>query len=285
MDSEGRGFRNVREMWREVIGCDGVEKEQEEGSSTVQSSIKRQEWYSKGIAYWQGVDASVDGVLGGYGNVNDADVKGSEAFLQPLLAERFGGGNPHIVALDCGSGIGRVTKNLLIRHFNEVDLVEPVLHFLDTARRNLAPENMVQGSHKAANFYCVPLQDFSPECERYDVIWVQWCIGQLPDDDFVAFFKKAKAGLKPNGFFVLKENIAKSGFVLDKEDQSITRSDSYFRQLFQRCGLKIFKTKDQKGFPRELFAVKMYALVPISTETTTRVQRKLKTWAPTVIKS
>lgn len=134
MDSEGRGFRNVREMWREVIGCDGVEKEQKEGSSTVQNSNKRQEWYSKGIAYWQvmiapyfslkipslqyvnirfwlywdflilgvapqGVDASVDGVLGGYGNVNDADVKGSEAFLQPLLAVRFGGGNPHLVAL------------------------------------------------------------------------------------------------------------------------------------------------------------------------------------------
>jgi hypothetical protein len=141
---------------------------------------------------------------------------------------------------DCGSGIGRVTKNFLLRHFNEVcnlsslwwfvvmlhsedkclhtpqhlvavgisyhdtgkkqhtsilllytelifyvpsvifvlclicmfwpflktwnlaiqvDLVEPVSHFLEVARENLTV-CMDQGedSHKAANFYCVPLQ-------------------------------------------------------------------------------------------------------------------------------
>ncbi|WMV14109.1 hypothetical protein MTR67_007494 [Solanum verrucosum] len=67
-------------------------------------------------------------------------------------------------------------------------------------------------------------------------------------------------GLKPGGFFVLKENIARTGFVLDKEDKSITRSDSYFKELFKQCGLHIYKMKDQKEFPDELFAVKMYAL-------------------------
>jgi len=36
------------------------------------------------------------------------------------------------------------------------------------------------------------LQDFTPETGRYDVIWIQWCIGQLTDDDFIAFFKRAK---------------------------------------------------------------------------------------------
>ena len=49
----------------------------------------------------KGVEASVDGVLGGYGHVNDADVKGSEGFLQTLLAELFvdGGIDRHFVAL------------------------------------------------------------------------------------------------------------------------------------------------------------------------------------------
>lgn len=49
----------------------------------------------------KGVEASVDGVLGGYGQVNDADVKGSEAFLQTLLSELFvdGGIGRHLVAL------------------------------------------------------------------------------------------------------------------------------------------------------------------------------------------
>ncbi|PHU25083.1 Alpha N-terminal protein methyltransferase 1 [Capsicum chinense] len=147
LDSDGRKFKNAEEMWREEVG-DG-------------DSQKKSQWYNKGIKYWQGVEATMDGVLGGYGHVNAADIKASEDFLNAILAERFpdAGRGRRLVALDCGSGIGRVTKNLLIRYFNEVDLLEPVLHFLESARVNLAPENlMVSELHKAANFYCVPLQ-------------------------------------------------------------------------------------------------------------------------------
>ncbi|KAH9795966.1 alpha N-terminal protein methyltransferase 1 [Citrus sinensis] len=205
LDSDGKEFKNAEEMWREQIGEDGEQQE------------KKTQWYREGISYWEGVEASVDGVLGGFGNVNEVDIKGSEAFLQMLLSDRFPNArnNQHLVALDCGSGIGRITKNLLIRYFNEVDLLEPVSHFLDAARESLAPENhMAPDMHKATNFFCVPLQDFTPETGRYDVIWVQWCIGHLTDDDFVSFFKRAKVGLKPGGFFVLKENIARSGTFL-----------------------------------------------------------------------
>ncbi|XP_015882181.3 alpha N-terminal protein methyltransferase 1 isoform X1 [Ziziphus jujuba] len=251
LDSEGRKFNNAGEMWTEQVG----------------DPNKKTDWYRQGVGYWEGVKASVDGVLGGYGHVDKADIVGSEVFLNTLLSERFtnaaaGSSNQHhLVALDCGSGIGRVTKNLLIRFFNEVDLLEPVSHFLETARESLAPEKlMASDMHKATNFFCVPLQEFTPDAGRYDVIWVQWCIGHLTDDDFVSFFKRAKVGLKPGGIFVLKENIARSGFVLDNVDRSITRSDSYFKDLFRQCGLHLYKSKDQKGFPEELFAVKMYAL-------------------------
>lgn len=39
-----------------------------------------------------------------------------------------------------------------------------------------------------------------------------------------------------------------AGFVLDKEDNSVTRSDPYFRELFKKCGLYILSVKvnDQK---------------------------------------
>jgi protein N-terminal methyltransferase len=49
----------------------------------------------------------------------------------------------------------------------------------------------------------------SPTPGRYDVIWVQWVLGHLPDDDFVAFFKRCKLGLAPNGFICVKENALK----------------------------------------------------------------------------
>lgn len=43
----------------------------------------------------------MDGVLGGYGHVNEADIQGSEAFLSILLSERFSnaGTDSHLVAL------------------------------------------------------------------------------------------------------------------------------------------------------------------------------------------
>ncbi|XP_021845343.1 alpha N-terminal protein methyltransferase 1 isoform X2 [Spinacia oleracea] len=234
-------------MWKEQLG----------------ESHKKIDWYRNGVGYWQEVDASVDGVLGGYGHITDADIKGSEVFLNSLLSDPLldKGRSRHLVALDCGSGIGRVTKNLLIRYFNEVDLLEPVPHFLEAARQSLVLEGVTDtDEHRAMNFYCVPLQEFTPDSGRYDVIWVQWCIGHLTDDDFISFFKTAKAGLKPGGFFIVKENTARNGFVLDKQDCSITRSDLYFKELFRRCGLHLYKVKDQKEFPRELFQVKMYAL-------------------------
>ncbi|GAV70021.1 Methyltransf_PK domain-containing protein, partial [Cephalotus follicularis] len=268
LDSDGHEFRNADEMWREHAG---------------DQHLKTQ-WYHDGVAYWQGVEASVDGVLGGFGRVNEPDIKGSESFLNALFAERFQS-NRHLVALDCGSGIGRIAKNLLIKVFNEVDLLEPVPHFLDAARESLAPGNhIVSDMHKATNFYCIPLQEFTPNAARYDVIWVQWCIGHLTDDDFISFFKRAKIGLKPGGFFVLKENVARSGFVLDKEDRSITRSDLYFKELFSRCGLHLYKSKDQKGLPEGLFAVRMYALTTDMPKKIHKTRSKVQVNRPCIIK-
>ncbi|EFJ37080.1 hypothetical protein SELMODRAFT_140975 [Selaginella moellendorffii] len=257
LDSNGKVYASREDMWKEEAG------------SGIAESPKRKEWYQKGISYWEGVDPTVDGVLGGFGKVSNRDVIDSNAFLTELLKERIlpTKVNRKLVALDCGAGVGRITENLLLRHFHEVDLVEPVRHFLDAAKKRLTsdvPENV---QHKAVNFFCTPLQEFTPEPHRYDVIWVQWCIGHLTDDDFVAFFRRADIGLKPGGFFVLKENIARHGFVVDKLDSSVTRSDAYFRDLFLRAGFHLLKTKLQKGFPRELFGVRMYALSSVLQET------------------
>lgn len=134
LDTEGRGFTSAREMWKEELGAEDCGDE-----SNDACRAKRSDWYQKGIAYWQvigvsahgktslvrfrlsfsvrplirgllfgsikGVEASMDGVLGGYGHVNDSDVKGSEAFLKPLLVERFGTGSRRLVALGIASSL------------------------------------------------------------------------------------------------------------------------------------------------------------------------------------
>lgn len=113
------------------------------------------------------------------------------------------------------------------------------------------------------NFIELPLQEVAPQPGRYDVVWIQWCIGHLPDDDLVAFLRVCASSLAPGGVVVVKENNAKKGFVLDKEDQSVTRSDAYLVQLFRQSGMKLLASQRQEeGLPEGLFAVRAYALAP-----------------------
>jgi len=42
-----------------------------------------------------------------------------------------------VFALDCGAGIGRITRNLLIKFFKHVDLVEQNPKFLEVAKISL----------------------------------------------------------------------------------------------------------------------------------------------------
>ena len=53
-----------------------------------------------------------------------------------------------------------------------------------------------------------PLQKWTPEAGHYDVIWCQWVLGHLTDDDLVAFFKRCAKGLAPGGLIFVKENNA-----------------------------------------------------------------------------
>jgi protein N-terminal methyltransferase len=60
----------------------------------------------------------------------------------------------------------------------------------------------------------------------------------------------------------VKENICKEGFVVDKEDNSLTRSHEYMCELFDRAGLEPLASAKQRNFPKELFEVRQYALRP-----------------------
>ena len=83
-------------------------------------------WYKKGIDYWDNVEATDDGVLGGYGHVSKLDAKENTEFLEATFGEALEAkrtGSRKLVACDCGAGIGRVTSSFLIHQFDEVDLV------------------------------------------------------------------------------------------------------------------------------------------------------------------
>ena len=70
---------------------------------------------------------------------------------------------------DCGAGVGRVSQNLLLHHFQEVDLVEPSHHYIETARKALCSPSSGQSwpaHHKASHFFEMGLEKWSPASQR-----------------------------------------------------------------------------------------------------------------------
>ncbi|ODQ78072.1 hypothetical protein BABINDRAFT_163098 [Babjeviella inositovora NRRL Y-12698] len=215
--------------------------------------------YDDAIDYWTSIPATVDGVLGGYGNtsVPKADAIGSSTFLRKLRTRMTPAAGQVKYGVDIGAGIGRVTRDMLHKHCDKVDLVEPVVPFVQQMLIELAP---LYTEGKIGEIFPVGMQHWTPETGKYWLIWCQWCVGHLPDEEFLKFLDRCKAGLQPNGTIVVKENNSLGEDVFDEEDSSVTRTDAKFRQLFEQAGLKLIAVEQQKGLPRELFPVRMYAL-------------------------
>ncbi|WWC58892.1 uncharacterized protein I303_101437 [Kwoniella dejecticola CBS 10117] len=99
--------------------------------------------YEKGIEYWDKVDASVNGVLGGYGEgpVPHIEQLSSRLLLLSFIPSLSPFPNPltpvppsapahRRTVLDVGAGIGRVTRHVLLPLFDDVVLLEPVDKFV-----------------------------------------------------------------------------------------------------------------------------------------------------------
>ncbi|PBC27321.1 N-terminal Xaa-Pro-Lys N-methyltransferase 1 isoform X1 [Apis cerana] len=221
-----------------------------------ENTLEEHEFYTAAAKYWEHVPATVDGMLGGFGFISQIDIKGSTKFLKALFELE----NPpsKTFALDCGAGIGRITKNLLLNHFKHIDLVEQNLKFLEVAKTYLK-----NYSSRIQNYYPIGLQNFYFNTKKYDVIWCQWVLGHLKHNDLIEFFKKCSCGLRSNGIIVIKENVTTSeNLEVDTKDSSVTRPLSELYRIFQKSNLICIKEEQQHKFPRGLYPVYMFALKP-----------------------
>ncbi|XP_011506450.1 PREDICTED: N-terminal Xaa-Pro-Lys N-methyltransferase 1-B [Ceratosolen solmsi marchali] len=219
--------------------------------------LQQKEFYEDAAKYWEKIPATVDGMLGGFGFISQTDIIGSKQFLKSLF--QFPGLLPgRNYALDCGAGIGRITGNLLTKYFKTVDLVEQNPKFLEQAKLYLK-----NSLHRVGQFYSIGLQDFCPEPGKYDVIWCQWVLGHLNNNDLIKFFQNCKQALKSTGLLVVKENVTSSNVVeVDKEDSSITRPHSDLLTIFEKSGFKCIKEERQYHMPDGLYPVYMFAIKP-----------------------
>ena len=245
---------------RQRLDQDEEESEAEEIPFTVPTPAPDSQIDHKAaIDYWSSTEPTVNGILGGYPQVSRVDIQGSSNFLAKLRrqSKHFPPEQKLQRVVDCGAGIGRITTGFLSKIADKVDIVEPVKSFTDQIKADNVGE-----------IYHVGLEEWHPEEEKlgpYDLIWNQWCVGQLSDTEFVKYLKRLPPVLSEGGWIVVKENLSNhhlSEDVYDQTDSSVTRTDEKFRQLFEEADLKIVATELQKGMPKGLYPVRSYAMQP-----------------------
>lgn len=232
-------------------------------SSTPSGELDARISQADSLTYWNSIPATVNGMLGGYPQISRIDIRGSLTFIEKLhrIHPSSATGSP-TRAVDCGAGIGRVTAGVLSKVCDTVDVVEPVEKFAKEVRGT-----KLAGDGKVGEIYVAALQDWKPK-EKYDLVWNQWCLGSLTDEELCRYFGKCREIVKEGGWIVVKENMStdpEGQDIFDEVDSSITRADAKFRVCFEKSGLEIVKTEVQSGIPKKLFPIRFYALQPGST--------------------
>jgi protein N-terminal methyltransferase len=198
---------------------------------------------------WNQTEASISGVLGGFEELNENDIDASCEVLQNLIEnnEIYTG-----KALDCCAGIGRVTQNVLQHYFEEIDMFDQEQRFVNQARINLF------GNGKVGKIIKSSLQEFYTN-EKYDVIWMQWSLENLEEEDAKEFLNRCHDFLYDDGVIILKENVTKLEDVYHGAD-CVIRSRETLCKIFWECGYNVLKGFEAKNWPEGLFGVETYVL-------------------------
>ena len=220
--------------------------------------------------YWDNVEPTVNGMLGGFSRISPSDASESRRFLsqwfQPLrtapaaVRPASEDSRPRArLALDCGAGIGRISKLLLLSFAEESHLLEQSQLFLDKSL-----EYMGGGNHGRVKCICSSLQSFRPEAGvTYDIVWLQWVTGYLTDDELTSFLRRMASSLGSRGKIFVKDNVTAGDQPdTDMNDASVTRPRHSLLRLFSHAGLQVVQEVRQKKLPKGLYPVIMFALSP-----------------------
>lgn len=209
----------------------------------------RQEYYAANNDWWED---------GGYGGANDDeamigdegssdDVEHSLRFLHAALERCPRVKRAH--AMDGGAGVGRVTKQVLLKVFDTVHLVEGSDALSKYSRKYLGNKRA-----QRCTFTHARLEDFIPTPGAHDLIWLQWVLQYLIDQDVVSFLSRcAQSLVAGRGIIIIKENRPAwrgkaSRFEFDTPQGpnarfDITRPDAHHAWLFAQAGLSVLHSE------------------------------------------
>ncbi|CAF1269839.1 unnamed protein product [Adineta ricciae] len=211
--------------------------------------------------YYSSRPKTFDTMLGGYTQVHDPDIQESSQLIQTLM-KQFSGKLGSSYCLELGCGIGRVTKSLLSRYFDHIDINDLLEEYCQQTRA-LFEENDEKdkiGQAFVGSIGNLQLENFP----KYDVIWAQWVLGYLNGDDLVQLLRKLKSTLKKNGLIVIKDNCVANGQEpeFDPDDQYYVRTGEQFYDIAHRAGLTVIKDQRSKlkQIVRELLPIRIFVL-------------------------
>jgi protein N-terminal methyltransferase len=222
-DDMGRFYASLNELW-------------------IEQQASRAAFYAANSAWWDdgGYNGSSDEAAMIGDDHSEADAEESSKFLDRLLRDH---GLCVASALDAGAGVGRVTKHVLLKRCGHVHLVEACETWSKQSKRYLGKKRAL-----SCTFTNERLEEFTPKPDSYDLIWVQWTLQYLIDQDVIRTLKALKVSLRKAGLMVLKENrpylpeTDHEQFQMDTPGgehgrYDITRPDAHHRQLFEAAGL------------------------------------------------
>ena len=240
------------------------EKKKENKNKTEEKPNEKVNWYKKREAHWASKEPVLLSVLGGFEKSHLPDVKCSCELLNGLiLTKQLNPGN----ALDLAAGIGRVTEFVLSNFFKEIDLVEKDKKFIDKCKVKFSSNDKIK------KIYMESLENFKFE-KKYDLIWIQWCLENLEDEDLEPFLKKCYDNLNEDGIIIVKENLYNLEgegeeeeeeednyqFKYSELDYSKQRPDAFYINLFVKNKFKIKLHFLNPNWPEDMMPLCVYVL-------------------------
>ncbi|XP_023194803.1 alpha N-terminal protein methyltransferase 1B isoform X1 [Xiphophorus maculatus] len=113
------------------------------------------QFYYRAQKFYEDVPASEEGMMGDFVEISNVDLESSRQFLKRFVGPGKAGTHR---ALDCGSGIGRVSKGVLLPVFEKVEMADMMEHFLLHAHE----EYLGDAADRIETYYCFNLQEFTP---------------------------------------------------------------------------------------------------------------------------
>jgi len=184
-DDAGRSYASLETLWTE-------------------QARHHREYYAANERWWDedgyGGGSDEEAMIGD--GSSEEDIEHSLRLLDALKARRpalaFGS------ALDGGSGVGRVTKHVLLRRFERVCLVEPCARWLKQSRRYLGNKRAGKCAFVHARLEELEAPSARPAAaaaaaQLFDLVWVQWTLQYLVDAHVVAALRSLASRLSAGG--------------------------------------------------------------------------------------